>query len=379
MPYLSFDSEYCELRFGANLLGGRGEGSVLLSVLALLPPTALILVGTDGRTTIRRLPSRFPIRVDGEILGSASMELLDNSHLEVGEHRLIFNLAVDTPAANGAEDVSAASAPTASGGGGRPSAEHPVPDIDPNDLSPWLLREMRTGRIIGVPRAGMLVGRSEDCHLVVSGRGVSRKHILLEPYATGFAVSDLSANGTLVNRIRCRDHQPLASGDILRIGDEDYRVENGSATRPPQHESQRATEVLPTISIALDNERPEPLASLEVTRGSLRGTHYSIERPVCAIGSSRANDLRLADPSVAPSHATLLLKGETWYVTDLRSRHGTFVNGYRVATERALAHGCTLTVGHVTLVFRARKSMPAPEPEQPEGWFTRFVNFLRAS
>jgi pSer/pThr/pTyr-binding forkhead associated (FHA) protein len=377
MPYLSFDSEYCELRFGANLLGGRGEGSVLLSVLALLPPTALILVGTDGRTTIRRLPSRFPVRVDGEILGSASMELLDNSHLEVGEHRLIFNLAVDTPAANGGHDVSS-SAPTA-GGTGRPSSEHPVPDIDPNDLSPWLLREMRTGRIITVPRGGMLVGRSEDCHLVVPGRGVSRKHALLEPYATGFAISDLSANGTLVNRLRCRDHQPLSAGDIVRVGDEDYRVENGSATRPPQQESQRATEVLPTVPMPTDNERPEPLASLEVARGALRGTHYSIERPVCAIGSSRANDLRLADPSVAPSHATLLLKGETWYVTDQRSRHGTFVNGYRVATERALAHGCSLTVGHVTLVFRARKSVPAPEPEQPEGWFNRFVNFLRAS
>ncbi len=378
MPFLSFDSEYCELRFGANLLGGRGEGSVLLSVLALLPPTALILVGTDGRTTIRRLPSRFPVRVDGEILGSASMELLDNSHLEVGEHRLIFNLAVDTPAANGAHEVSSSSSPT-SGATGRPSTEHPIPDIDPNDLSPWLLREMRTGRIVGVPRAGMLIGRSEDCHLVVPGRGVSRKHALMEPYAQGFAISDLSANGTLVNRIRSREHQPLSAGDIVRIGDEDYRVENGSATRPPQAESQRATEFVPTVAAPVENERPEQLASLEVMRGTLRGTHYSIERPVCAIGSSRANDLRLSDPSVAPSHATLLLKGETWYVTDLRSRHGTFVNGYRVATDRALAHGCTLTVGHVALVFRAKRSMPAAEPEQPEGWFTRFVNFLRAS
>ena len=379
MPYLSFDNEYCELRFGANLLGGRGEGSVLLSVLSAMPPTALILVSEGGRTTIRRLPSRFPIRVDGEILGSASMELLDNSHLEVGEHRLIFNLAVDTPAANGAREVTVSSAPTAPGSAGRPSAEIPIPDIDPNDLSPWLLREMRTGRIIGVPRAGMLIGRSEDAHLMVPGRGVSRRHALLEPYATGFAIVDLSANGTLVNRIRSRDHQPLSAGDIVRIGDEDYRVENGSATRPPQSESQRATEVVPAVAVPIDYERPEPLASLEVTRGSLRGTHYSIERPVCAIGSSRANDLRLADSSVAPSHATLLLKGDTWYVTDLRSRHGTFVNGYRVATERALAPGCTLSVGHVTLVFRARKSMPAPEPEQPDGWITRFVKFLRAS
>ena len=246
-------------------------------------------------------------------------------------------------------------------------------------MSPWLLREMRTGRIIGVPRAGMLVGRSEDCHLVVPGRGVSRRHALLEPYATGFSITDLSANGTLVNRMQSRDHQPLSSGDVVRIGDEDYRVENGSATRPPHSESQRATEVLPTVPVPLDNERPEPLASLEVMRGALRGTHYSIERPVCAIGSSRANDLRLADPSVAPSHATLLLKGETWYVTDQRSRHGTFVNGYRVATERALAPGCTLTVGHVTLVFRAKKSMPVAEPEQPEGWIMRVVKFLRAS
>jgi len=374
MPYLSFDSEYCELRFGANLLGGRGEGSVLLSVLASMPPTALILVSGDGRTTIRRLPSRFPIRVDGEILGSASMELLDNSHLEVGEHRLIFNLSVEIPAASGAHEVTVGTAATAPGGAGRPSAERPIPDIDPNDVSPWLLREMRTGRTISVPRGGMLIGRSEDCHLVVPGRGVSRRHALLEPYATGFAVSDLSANGTLVNRIRCRDHQPLSSGDMVRIGDEDYRVENGSATRPPQSESQRATEFVQTVPVPTDEERPEPLASLEVTRGGLRGTHYSIERPVCAIGSSRANDLRLADPSVAPSHATLMLKGETWYVADLRSRHGTFVNGYRVATERALAPGCTITVGHVTLAFRARRSLPAPEPEQPEGWVT-----LRAS
>jgi pSer/pThr/pTyr-binding forkhead associated (FHA) protein len=379
MPFLSFDSEYCELRFGANLLGGRGEGSVLLSVLAALPPAALILVSGDGRTTIRRLPSRFPIRVDGEILGSASMELLDNSHLEVGEHRLIFNLSVDIPAANGAHAVETAGSAPTSGGVGRPSTERPIPDIDPDDVSPWLLREMRTGRIVAVPRAGMLIGRSEECHLVVPGRGVSRRHALLEPYAAGFAVSDLSANGTLVNGIKSREHQPLASGDVVRIGLEDYRVENGSAISSPHSESQRPTEFVPTVSAPIDNERPEPLASLEVMRGALRGTHYSIERPVCAIGSSRANDLRLNDTSVAPHHATLLLKGDTWYVTDLRSRYGTFVNGYRVATERALAPGCSLTVGHVTLVFRAKKSMPSQEPEEAEGLVSRFWKFLMAS
>ena len=106
---------------------------------------------------------------------------------------------------------------------------------------------------------------------------------------------------------------------------------------------------------------------------------FSIDHGPGAIGSSRANDLRLNDTSVAPHHATLLLKGDTWYITDLRSRHGTFVNGYRVATERALAPGCSLTVGHVTLIFRAKKSMPNPEPEQAEGLVRKFWKFLMAS
>ena len=55
------------------------------------------------------------------------------------------------------------------------------------------------------------------------------------------------------------------------------------------------------------------------------------------------------------------------------------MNGYRVATERALAPGCTLTVGHVTLVFRAKRSMPVAEPEPTVGWFSKIVKLLMAS
>jgi pSer/pThr/pTyr-binding forkhead associated (FHA) protein len=364
MPFLSSDSEHCELRFGANLLGGRSDGSVALAPLVSLPPTALILVKSDAGAVIRRLPSRVSIRVDGELLGSAPVELLDGSHLEVGEHRLIYN--------NSAENLATRSASPAAGM--RSSAEHRA--VDPGELSTWLLRELRTGRTIPVPKAGMLIGRSEDCHLVVNGRGVSRRHALLEPGAAGFAISDQSANGTLVNGIPCRPRQPLTRGDVVRIGEEDYRMENGGVINEATSESQRPTEVMPLVPVAVQEVRPEPLASLEVTRGRLRGTHYSIERPVCAIGSARNNDLRLADASVAPAHATLLLKADTWYVTDLRSPHGTFVNGYRVAGERALAPGSTLTIGHVTLVFRARQKAPEPEPVEHGGWLPRLFRFL---
>lgn len=366
MPFLSSDSEQSELRFGANLVGGRGEGSVSLSQLAAMPPSALILVRADGGAVIRRLPSRVSIRVDGETLGSAPVELLDGSHVEVGDCRLIFDSTAEGPKHRAATEV-------------RKSGERPPPITDAAQLSPWLLRELRTGRTIPIPKLGMLIGRSEECRLVVPGRGVSRRHALLEPNAAGFSVTDQSANGTLVNGATCRPRQSLARGDVLRIGEEDYRLENGAAIQAPTSESQRPTEVMATVpGMENVNERPEPLASLEVMRGRLRGTHFSIERPVCAIGSARTNDLRLADGSVAPAHATLLLKADTWYVTDLRSPHGTFVDGYRVAGERAMSPGCTITVGHVVMKFRASRSQAEPETAPTESFFRRLARLVGA-
>jgi pSer/pThr/pTyr-binding forkhead associated (FHA) protein len=94
------------------------------------------------------------------------------------------------------------------------------------------------------------------------------------------------------------------------------------------------------------------LGFLEVSRGPFSGKVFRIERPVCAIGRGVHNDVRLNDASVSSSHATLLLKRGTWYVVDLQSANGTYVDGYRVATERALPDGGSLRVGDIVLKFR---------------------------
>jgi pSer/pThr/pTyr-binding forkhead associated (FHA) protein len=93
---------------------------------------------------------------------------------------------------------------------------------------------------------------------------------------------------------------------------------------------------------------------------------------VCAIGRAENNDVQLAHDSVSASHATLLLKRGTWYVVDLQSANGTYVDGYRVAGERALPEGATLRTGDVTMRLRQLTSVMKPsDPTQAMGGFWR--------
>jgi pSer/pThr/pTyr-binding forkhead associated (FHA) protein len=121
-----------------------------------------------------------------------------------------------------------------------------------------------------------------------------------------------------------------------------------------------------------------PTASLEVVRGQFAGACFEIERAVCSIGRGEENDVRIRDDTVSLNHATLLRKRGAWFVVDLRSMNGTFVDGSRVSGERELHQGAQLRLGAVELSFRAidcEDQVPA-EPQRAGLW-TRLRRLLR--
>ncbi|HEX3605334.1 MAG TPA: FHA domain-containing protein [Candidatus Dormibacteraeota bacterium] len=71
------------------------------------------------------------------------------------------------------------------------------------------------------------------------------------------------------------------------------------------------------------------------------------------IGRHAGNDIVLAgDDSASRLHAVIERLGPGWWLRDLGSRNGTFVNGARVTEGRALQHGDELRVGSTRLVYR---------------------------
>jgi adenylate cyclase len=73
----------------------------------------------------------------------------------------------------------------------------------------------------------------------------------------------------------------------------------------------------------------------------------------CALGRAVANDVVLVDDRVSRRHATIHAQGEReFWLVDLGSRNGTFVNSRRVSQPTRLRDGDRIQVGPFHLVFR---------------------------
>jgi predicted component of type VI protein secretion system len=79
----------------------------------------------------------------------------------------------------------------------------------------------------------------------------------------------------------------------------------------------------------------------------------ALDGPRLTIGRSTDNDVALAgDNEVSRFHALLDRMGSGWFVRDLSSKNGTFVNGVRIGGERPLRDSDEIRIGRARLVFR---------------------------
>jgi S1-C subfamily serine protease len=87
---------------------------------------------------------------------------------------------------------------------------------------------------------------------------------------------------------------------------------------------------------------------LRITSGSRAGQRELFDKSVISIGRHPLNDLRFdpeRDPDASSKHAEIRILGDKATLHDLDSTNGTFVNGQRIAGERALFDGDLISFG----------------------------------
>ena len=359
MPVPGLETERFALSSGTYTIGGHGPDAVPMSSLGRCPAVAALVVPLDGPATIQRLAAGVVVRLNSVPLGIAPKELYDTAEIEFQTSRLTFTT-------DGDERAPIARAPE----------EHEMDDghrsSEPACVKARIVNG-RTGDVVALSDRRIVVGRDPACDLVLLGMGVSRRHFSVTPVRGGYLLRDESANGTLVNGKPVSGGYLLGHGDVVRLDKEELLFELDGVAAPA-----RTGEGVPTQILDLSRLRGDPEtdtsrergpatieASLEVIGGPYAGASFPVERAVCSIGRSAQADVRLPDHSVSINHATLLRKGASWFVVDLRSANGTFVDGSRVAGERELTSGARLKLGSVELTFRALNGGIPAATEQP--------------
>ena len=91
-------------------------------------------------------------------------------------------------------------------------------------------------------------------------------------------------------------------------------------------------------------------AELTIESGPDAGHTHRATDQALRLGRSPDNDVILRDPATSGHHARLERRGDQFWVVDLGSTNGTFVNGESIQ-EKQLNHGDRVTLGQNSVHF----------------------------
>jgi len=104
------------------------------------------------------------------------------------------------------------------------------------------------------------------------------------------------------------------------------------------------------------------MASIIVMSGPGKGNYYPLGRRTNVIGRDEAIPIQILDKQVSRKHMQIHFDKDNgrYYVLDMKSAHGVFVNGKKISDETALADGDHIRIGQTALFF-ATKDFPDRE------------------
>ncbi len=106
----------------------------------------------------------------------------------------------------------------------------------------------------------------------------------------------------------------------------------------------------------------QPQASLVVRQGAQAGTTLPIIGEEVILGREEGLASSIRDPEVSRRHARITWQSGGYYIEDLNSTNGTFLNGTLVTSPQLLRSGDTIGIGQTILVFQTEAG---PMPAQP--------------
>lgn len=186
---------------------------------------------------------------------------------------------------------------------------------------PLLHRKIETGTLT--------IGRDHNNDIQLTDEDISRQHCKIEWRDFGPILTDLSSNGTYLNKEPVKSSK-LKAGDIINIGGwtleiKDFEEEPQKPTVSTQHQ--------PTLILNFDADKKK-ISTRRVTvkasppdKPSFKKTFTNTE---ITFGTLESCDIKLDDSFISRQHCRLIYKDNRLFLMDLGSTNGTFIDDNRV-------------------------------------------------
>lgn len=91
---------------------------------------------------------------------------------------------------------------------------------------------------------------------------------------------------------------------------------------------------------------------LVITAGKMAGTEIPLNNASIMIGRSEEADLTLSDDYTSGKHARLFPQGSRWFLEDLGSTNGTYLNNQQLTRAMAVEPGASIRIGKSMMELR---------------------------
>ena len=197
------------------------------------------------------------------------------------------------------------------------------------------------GRTAFIVTKNMLaIGRGEECDIVLEGETVSRVHCQISHSGGSFHIRDSSRNGTFVNGRRISVAE-LSDGDHIRVGN-NVLIAHFSSGFDTNWTTGKVTTSC-RVSPDLDLMKPQI-----VVKGLEEGVTQLFSEDLLIIGRRSDNHIVLDADNVSRQHISIERRELGYFVCDLSSSNGTYLNDERVDSSN-LKDGDRLRIGNYLL------------------------------
>lgn len=214
----------------------------------------------------------------------------------------------------------------------------------------------------------IIIGRAEDCDIVIDNLAVSRHHAIIEKKGIDITVNDLdSNNGTFINGQRILAATPLSFGDEIGIGKHILAFDSHSKrTNPP--DTSTVGEALPDMdspargTMFVEPDKMEKIqkkvaatfkAHLKVVGSSSANGLISPEKTDTIFGKSDDCDIKIRGLFASRHHAVLSRTDKGFLLMNLAILSPTKVNGLRIEGTVFLCDGDEISMGRSKFIFHS--------------------------